>query len=264
MAAVTGAVGTLGRGPSPARLLAWHPEWWVYAVAAVAWLDLVLMSKLSTDGAVPAGHHDHGAAAVSEPLLSSWAESWSHWVLMVAAMMLPVVAPQVRNVAMRSLWLRRQRSAGLFVVGYVAVWVAVGAVVLTPLVALDLHPLGTPWLVGILIVAAAWQVSPPRRRILRRCASLRLGPAAGRSADLDCAKAGVRSGRRCLATCGPLMLAMVASHSLLLMAGLLVVLLTERARGANPMRRGGRPQEAWVLLGFATATAAVAAWPALI
>ena len=53
------------------------------------------------------------------------------------------------------------------------------------------------------------------------------------------------------------MLAMALSHSLVLMVGLTVVLLSERARGANPQRRGGRPLEAWVLAGFA-AVAAVA------
>jgi len=53
------------------------------------------------------------------------------------------------------------------------------------------------------------------------------------------------------------MLAMALSHNLLLMAGLLTVMLSERARGPNPMRRAGRPIEAWVLVGFAL-TAAVA------
>ena len=48
------------------------------------------------------------------------------------------------------------------------------------------------------------------------------------------------------------------SHHLLLMAGLLAVMLTERARGANPMRRAGRPLEAWVLAGFALVAGAAA------
>jgi hypothetical protein len=54
------------------------------------------------------------------------------------------------------------------------------------------------------------------------------------------------------------MVAMALSHSLLLMAGVLAVLLSERARGANPVRRAGRPHEALVLGGFAV-VAAVAA-----
>ena len=54
------------------------------------------------------------------------------------------------------------------------------------------------------------------------------------------------------------MVAMALSHSLLLMAGVLAVLLSERARGANPVRRAGRPHEALVLGGFAVAAALAA------
>jgi len=254
MTALAAAATTRSRRRSPRSALAWHPEWWVYAAAALAWIDLALLSW-STTGA---GQHTHHTTAVSgetagflASFLASWSDAWSHWVLMVVAMMLPVVAPQVRTVAMRSLWTRRQRSSGAFLAGYVAVWVVVGGALLGPLVALDAYPLGPAWLVGVLLVAAGWQVSPPRRRLLRRCASLRLRAADGRAADADCARAGLRSGVRCLATCGPLMLAMLAGHSLLLMAALLVVLLSERTRGPDPVRRAGRAREAWMLVGLA-------------
>ena len=213
MTALAAAATTRRTRRSPRRALAWHPEWWVYAVAALAWVDLALMSLASTRGRSPRRDGDAGGDGRLPVVVVR--DAWSDWVLMVVAMMLPVVAPQVRTVALRSLWTRRQRSAGAFLAGYVAVWVAAGAVLLAPLVALDVYPLGPAWLVGILLVAAGWQVSPPRRRLLRRCASLRLGAADGRAADLDCARAGLRSGVRCLATCGPLMLAMLAGHSLL-------------------------------------------------
>ena len=256
MTALAAAATTRRTRRSPRRALAWHPEWWVYAVAALAWIDLELMS-MSTMGA--GQHAPMAMPAGSAAFLPSWADAWSDWVLMVVAMMLPVVAPQVRTVAMRSLWTRRQRSSGAFLAGYVAVWVAVGGVLLAPLVALDVYPLGPAWLVGILLVAAGWQVSPPRRRLLRRCASLRLGAADGRAADVDCARAGLRSGVRCLATCGPLMLAMLAGHSVLLMAALLVVLLSERSRGPDPVRRAGRPREAWMVVGLALVAGLAAA-----
>ena len=189
---------------------------------------------------------------------ASWPGAWLHWTLMVAAMMLPVVAPQVRRVALLSVWSRRHRAAAAFVVGYVVVWLVIGAALVTALAAFGSGQDLTPWLVVALLAAAVWQVSGPRRRMLRRCASLKLGAATGLAADLDCARAGVRSGLRCAFTCGPLMVAMALSHSLLLMAGVLAVLLSERARGANPVRRAGRPHEALVLAGFAV-VAAVAA-----
>jgi hypothetical protein len=174
---------------------------------------------------------------------------------MVAAMMLPVVAPQVRGIALRSVWSRRQRSAAGFVAGYAAVWLAVGALLLGVLAVVGV-PEEAGWLLaGTLLVAAAWQVSRPRRRVLRRCATLRLGAPSGLAADVDCARAGVRSGLRCAFTCGPMMVAMALSHSLVLMAGLLVVMLGERARGPDPVGRAGRPREAWVLGGFAVVAA---------
>lgn len=251
------------RSLSGRRFVAWHPELWVYAVAVVSFLVLVLVS-LGVVGAEPAMHHagmDHAGmsmSANSETFGAAWAGAWGHWVLMVLAMMLPVAAPHVRLVAMRSLWSRRHRAVVVFLLGYVAVWLVVGAVLLAVLVALGMEHLDGAWLVGILLVAAAWQVSRPRRRVLRRCRAIRLGAAAGIAADLNCARAGLGSGLRCMVTCWPAMLAMAVSHSLLLMVGLLAVMLTERARGANPLRRAGRPLEAWALGGFAL-VAAVAA-----
>ena len=248
--------------------MAWHPELWVYVVAAASFVVLVLVT-LGALGSEPAMHHagmhqagmDHAGMSMSpvpETFGAAWAAAWGHWVLMVLAMMLPVAAPHVRVVAMRSLRSRGHRAAVVFLLGYVALWITAGAVLLAALVALGTEHLDGAWLVGILLVAAAWQVSGPRKRVLRRCGFLRLGAAAGVAADLNCARAGLRSGLQCMVTCWPAMLAMAVSHDLLLMAGLLAVMLTERARGANPMRRAGRPLEAWALGGFALVAAAAA------
>jgi len=241
---------------SPGRSLAWHPEWWVYAAAGASALLLVLGALAGSDsGATPGhvqeGHHGMAATPDSKSQWAMWPGALGHWTLMVGAMMLPIVAPQVRRVALRSVWSRRQRGAASFLLGYVVVWLVLGAVLLAVLAALDSSRPPTLWLVVVLLAAAFWQVSGARRRVLRRCAALRLGAATGLAADLDCARAGLRSGLRCAFTCGPLMVAMALSHSLLLMGGVLAVLLTERARGPNPVRRAGRPHEALALAGFA-------------
>ena len=258
------------RRPPPGALqrsLAWHPEWWTYAVAGAAAVLLVAGALASQDAGTAAGHHMHeghhamGPSPDVQSAWASWLSAWEHWALMVLAMMLAVVAPQVRRVAMRSLWSRRHRAAVSFVLGYVTVWLVLGAGLVAVVLALGGQERLAPWLAVVLLLAAGWQVTGPRRRILRRCASLRLGAATGPAADLDCARAGLRSGLRCVFTCGPLMVAMALSHSLLLMAGVLVVLLTERARGANPLRRAGRPLEALVIGGFAVVAAvAVPFW----
>ena len=250
--------------PRVGRWMAWHPEWWVYAVAGASALPLVV-GALDPSGAGAAMDHQmhegHQAMSTAPHMQSAWVSwlgAWQHWTLMVGAMMLPVVAPQVRRVSMRSLWSRRHRAAVSFVLGYVLVWLVLGAGLVAVVLAVGDEQQLAPWVAVVLLVAALWQVSGPRRRVLRRCASLRLGAATGLAADLDCARAGLRSGVRCVLTCGPLMVAMALSHSLLLMVGVLVVLLSERARGANPVRRAGRPHEALVIGGFAVVAAVVA------
>jgi predicted metal-binding membrane protein len=217
------------------RSLVRHPELWLYAIALSSGLVLAYHA-----------HHHHPAG--------SWLTEWRAWVVMVLATMLPVVAPQARRIALQSLWHRRHRAMAWFLLGYLAVWLAVGAVLVGVLVAIGAARPGPAVLAAALLAAAAWQVARPRRRVMRRCGALRPCAARGWQADRDCTDAGVRFGLRCTFTCGPLMLAMVVGHDLALMGGLLALLLSERARGPNPHRRAGRPLEAWCLVGFAAVT----------
>jgi len=227
------------------RVLVWRPEAWLYGLAAFAALALVLMAPDGIGHVHP--QHRHASPGATMPL-GSWLVEWQHWGVMVLAMMLPVVAPSARRVAMRSLWHRRHRAMASFVLGYLAVWFAVGAVAVA---LLGPSPAALPF---VLLVAAVWQVAPARRRVMRRCGVV--APCA--LSDRGCAEAGLRTGARCAFTCGPVMAAMAVSHGLLLMSALFCVLLSERARGPNPARRAGRPLEAWCLAGFA-AVAALAA-----
>ena len=207
--------------------------------------------------------HAHGvpssatAASDLSQGLGTWLAEWRHWVLMVLVMMLPIVAPYARWIAMRSLWKRRQRAIMWFLVGYLAVWSAIGAALAVVLASVD-GIRAWPAIVIGLLGAGVWQVSPPRRRMLRRCGSLPPGAIRGWRADRDCAATGVRTGLRCGFVCGPVMLAMALGQSVILMAGLLVLLLSERARGPNPGRRAGRQLEAWGLVACAAAVAVTA------
>ena len=184
---------------------------------------------------------------------------WEHWLLMVLAMMLPVVAPHVRTVGLRSLWSRRHRSGLFHVLGYVALWAGAGALLVAGLVLLGLDHHGAHLLpVADLLLAAAWQVSVPRRRVLRRCASLRLHASAGpgRRHRLRPRGSAVGSALPGRVLAGD---ARDGAEPLTPADGRpVVVLLTERARGANPLRRAGRPLEGWVLAGFALAAGAAA------
>src|SRR5919199_6864202 len=95
------------------------------------------------------------------------------WVTMTAAMMLPSAAPAAGHVAR----LARRSPTVLFVAGYLAVWTAygLGAYGLYRLLSsLDTGRLAWdergPWAAGAVIVAAGiYELTPLKRRSLRRC-----------------------------------------------------------------------------------------------
>jgi predicted metal-binding membrane protein len=244
------AVASAHRVPTRARrALARRPDVWVFALAAVGGVALVLVHLTRHDHATQVHTFGHGHAETTPSLLGSW----TGWMLMVLAMMLPVIAPQARQVALRSLWSQRHRAMAGYLAGYLIVWAALGITVLAALHGAGVADPPATVLVAALLVAAGWQTSRPRRQMLRRCGVLRLGAPRGWAAARDCATLGLRAGLRCVLTCGPAMVAMAMAthHNLILMAGLLVLMLTERARGPNPTRRAGRPLEAWCLAGLA-------------
>ena len=216
----------------------------MYVVAASAALAMVLL-HFADDTASAHGDH-HGASGGRE----IWLADWGHWTLMVLAMMLPVVAPYARRVAFGSLWRRRHRATAWFVLGYLAIWLAIGAALIGIASVLG-RPPAWPVIPILLLGAAAWQVSQPRRRVLRRCGALPPGALTGWRADRDSAANGFRYGVRCVFVCGPAMAATAMSGSLILMAGVSVLFLSERARGPNPYQRAGRPLEAWGLVACA-------------
>lgn len=208
-----------------ARLLH-HPEWPWALVAAAAWVA-VLGTHLG---------HGHGRAA---PTVGGWA-------LMATAMMLPSVLPAARAVALTGRWRRRQRGPAVFVAAYLAAWCGAGALVV--LAVGDRVP--PEWLLPVaLLVAAAWELTPAKRRLLRRChrTVVRVGD------DPGCARAGLRHAAECAGACWALMAAMVlAGPDLVLMAVLTALVVAEKVL-AQGTRLG--PQAAAVLVTAALYTA---------
>jgi hypothetical protein len=193
--------------------VAWrHPEWWSLALSAICWI--VLLTRTSSPH-----HAAHAIGGMAE------------WTLMVIAMMFPLVITPVRATAERSLWRRRHRAIAEFLAGYVLVWLVVGAITISVLTALPLVAwLGRGLSTGLgLVLAAAWQLAPARRRALRACH--RTAPLAGHGwrADRDCLVYGLTSGGRCVLTCGAMMLAcLLSAHSIALMVIATIVGLRER------------------------------------
>ena len=207
------------------------------ALVVAAWTVLVV-GFANFDG------HHHG-----KPVLVSVAG----WSVMVTAMMLPLAAPDARWLAQRSLTRRRSRTVALHLLGFLAVWVLAGGVIVPAVHAVRA---GTSVTAAALVAASVWHVTPIRRRAMRRCGAGRAPAIRGLRADVDCLQAGRRTGQRCLLTCGFAMLAMAATHHLVLMGAVGLLGFSERRPAPNPEDRAGRPAEA---IGLAAVALAVVA-----
>jgi predicted metal-binding membrane protein len=186
-----------------------HPEWWALTISAAAWLSIVTGFGHSGHGRM----HDH-------VVLRQLAE----WIVMTAAMMIPMTVPAIRTTAQRSFWKRRHRASAWFLIGYVGLWTAAGiAVSLLPVQA------GSGAAAIAFAAAAVWQLTRWKRRAVVACHwRMPLAPRGWRS-DRDCLLYGWRSGLRCSLSCGLLMLACaLAGHSPLATAVGTGVALAER------------------------------------
>jgi predicted metal-binding membrane protein len=152
-------------------------------------------------------------------------------MLMSTAMMVPAALPAVRRVALGALWHRRQRVAGLFLASYLGVWAAFGAVALSSaavvqhVVQADTETLTS----GVLIAAAAWELTRWKRRSLRGCHVIPPLPPRGWKADAACMRAGLRYGQQCVVGCWALMLTMaITGHASPALTPFLAVLIASQ------------------------------------
>jgi hypothetical protein len=190
-----------------------HPEWWTVALCAVAWLAML------QHGWTHAAHVGNHRMTLPQELAS--------WLLMVAAMMLPLVVDAVRATADASLWARRHRAIAGFVVGYLAPWAAVGFVAAGVRQISWSHTHVASALV--FAIAALWLLTPMHRRGLVGCHRRRPLAPSGWRADRDCLAFGSTIGRACVWSCWPLMLACaLTGHALVAMIGGMAVGLIER------------------------------------
>jgi predicted metal-binding membrane protein len=163
------------------------------------------------------------------------------WTVMMAAMMLPSVAP-VSSLYLSTL---RDSSRGLaraprvtaLVAGYLAAWAAIGVLGFGAAWAggrvATKSPGAAPWVgAGILVVAGLYQLTPLKDRCLAHCRSplgflLRFGSYSGRLRDL---RVGAYHGGYCAGCCWGLMAVLVAVGVMNLpwMAGLAAVIFLEK------------------------------------
>ncbi|SEM62364.1 DUF2182 domain-containing protein [Streptacidiphilus jiangxiensis] len=197
------------------------------AAAALAWILTVRSASGMAAGPGTMGRDLWGFLAL--------------WGLMMAAMMLPSVAPVV-SLYLRTLrsqargWRRAGRSTGL-VIGYLCAWEAFGLAAFAAAWAggelAARAPNAAPW-VGAVVLAGAglYQLAPLKDRCLRHCRSplgflLHFGTYSGRLRDL---RVGLYHGGYCVGCCWGLMvvLIVVGVMNLAWMAGLAVVVFLEK------------------------------------
>lgn len=151
------------------------------------------------------------------------------WIPMMAAMMLPSIVPTALRYERAVRTHRGPRIAlgrgGIFVGGYLAIWAAAGLVVYALLElggALPAGGAGRYLAAGVLVVAAAYQLVPPKRACLQR---LRV-PDGG----LGALRAGLEAGGWCLGCCWALMasLAALGLMSLTWMIAIWALVMAER------------------------------------
>ncbi|MGI8491430.1 MAG: DUF2182 domain-containing protein [Acidimicrobiales bacterium] len=143
------------------------------------------------------------------------------WVVMMAAMMFPSVAPMaiiwIRSVAGRATVRARVWGIVSFLAGYLVAWLAFGVVVYLALVETDrlvrTTPAAAPWVGAVVFgVAGAYQLSPLKGACLRHCRSpvgslVHYAGFTGRTRDL---RVGVHHGLYCVGCCWGLMILLVA------------------------------------------------------
>jgi predicted metal-binding membrane protein len=230
------------------------PAW---TLAAAALLPVVALSWWLSVGRMD------GMDAGPTAALGTFGWFAATWVLMMAAMMIPAIAPAVASGFGARPTLRRFVVAAGFVSGYLAVWAVAGAAAYGVVRAgrglaggtFAWHHAGRWVSVAVLAVAAIYQLSSSKGRWLDRCRAESIGsdrsPAHG-------ARSGLRAGGRCLASSWALMLVLFAlgAMSLLWMGVVAGLIAAERL---SPVVWPARVATAGVLLAIAVGVAAAPA-----
>jgi predicted metal-binding membrane protein len=199
----------------------------VAALAAAAWAVTVMLARKMGNGPGTMG-------LALAPFLGLWA-------VMMAAMMLPSVAPVAvlwtRLIGGASAGAGRLGRMSAFLSGYLLVWAALGTVAFAALAGagrlLTASPVAAKWLgAAIFVTAGIYQLTPWKDWCLRRCRSpigalmYYLG-FKGRSRDV---RVGLHHGATCAGCCWGLMIVLIAVGvmNVAVTAALAVVILAEK------------------------------------
>ncbi|MET8571457.1 DUF2182 domain-containing protein [Streptomyces sp. NPDC004783] len=170
------------------------------------------------------------------------------WVTMMAAMMLPSMAPValtwVRGIGRRSSGWRRAGRTLEFVGGYLLVWTAFGLLAYAALALtgdlVDDHPAAGRWIGAVaFLLAGLYQLGPLKNVCLRHCRDpmSQLVRYAGFRQPARDLRVGVHHGTYCVGCCAGLMVVLVplGMMNVAAMAGLAVVIFVEKLWSRGPL-----------------------------
>jgi predicted metal-binding membrane protein len=199
----------------------------VAMLAAVAWVVTIVLARDMGNGPGTMG-------LALLPFLGLW-------VVMMAAMMLPSVAPVAvlwtRLISGASAGVGRVARMCLFLSGYLLIWALIGAVAFATLTGtgrlLTASPTAAKWVgVAIFIAAGIYQLTSWKDWCLRRCRSpigalMYYVGFKGRGRDV---RVGLHHGATCAGCCWGLMIVLVAVGvmNVVVMAGLAAVIFAEK------------------------------------
>jgi predicted metal-binding membrane protein len=198
------------------------PERWVWAVSALGWLALAtpLWSPVLGSSQHHSGMSDGGMHMPMNETMSGidakswWPELGGHlvmWIAMVLAIMLPLVAWNLRQVGMRSPRARRTRATVEVAAGWVAVWLGAGAMVSAAAPAAMRVASPALLVAASVAVTVGWQFMRVRQVAVARCHRT-FAPPLGGAARRGCVRFGGSLGRDCLVSCWAGMVMMTAAN----------------------------------------------------
>jgi predicted metal-binding membrane protein len=160
------------------------------------------------------------------------------WALMLVAMMSPTLIAPIGHIVERSFKRRRARSVALFVVGYAAIWMTAGSVLLAArLVLSSLAPQSYLPAAVVGLIAFVWQCSPIKQQCLNRGHNHSELAAFGIAANRDALRFGITHGVWCVGSCWALMLfpMLLTEGHFAAMAAVTFLMISERLEQPRPL-----------------------------